>query len=175
MAKVPADKSVICSVEGLLTVVVAGIAYIFLPNSVETASFLTPEERQYAVQRLVTDRPAKTTYAYTGNASPHAHEGFQLSEVKRGVLSVQTWLSASAYFCILCGLYSFGLFTPSIITGLGYSATSAQLFSVPPYAVACVLTFIVAYVSDRLWLRGPVILCVLPFAIGGKEPDTTSS
>lgn len=63
--------------------------------------------------------------------SPGRTEGFQWSEVKRGFFSVQTWLSASGYFSLLCGLYSFGLFVPSIVTGLGYSSTRAQLFSVP--------------------------------------------
>jgi len=37
-------------------------------------------------------------------------ERFSWSEVRRGVLDIQTWLSASAYFGILSGLYSFGLF-----------------------------------------------------------------
>jgi hypothetical protein len=32
------------------------------------------------------------------------------SEVRRGIFCVQLWLSASAYFSILSGLYSFGLF-----------------------------------------------------------------
>src|SRR4051812_39281762 len=38
------------------------------------------------------------------------HEAFKWSEVRRGVLNISTWLSASAYFGILAGLYSFGLF-----------------------------------------------------------------
>lgn len=42
--------------------------------------------------------------------SGQRHEAFQWSEVRRGVLSISTWLSASAYFGILAGLYSFGLF-----------------------------------------------------------------
>jgi hypothetical protein len=37
-------------------------------------------------------------------------ESFKWSEVRRGVLDLQVWLSASAYFAILAGLYSFGLF-----------------------------------------------------------------
>lgn len=68
---------------------------------------------------------------YAENSSPGRTESFRWSEVRRGVLSVQTWLSASGYFSLLCGLYSFGLFVPSIVTGLGYSSTRAQLFSVP--------------------------------------------
>lgn len=37
-------------------------------------------------------------------------QSFMWSEVRRGVMSLQLWLSASAYFAILSGLYSFGLF-----------------------------------------------------------------
>ena len=42
--------------EGTLTIVVAFIGYFWLPHSVETAWFLTPEERQYASARVVRDR-----------------------------------------------------------------------------------------------------------------------
>lgn len=77
------------------------------------------------------------------------------------------------------------------IKGLGYSAIDAQLFSVPPYAVAAVLTgpymtqpwkfpvdsrfslfvyalaVIAAFVSDRYRIRGPVMLCFIPLSIIG--------
>jgi hypothetical protein len=36
-------------------------------------------------------------------------------------------------------LYAFSLFLPSIISSLGYTATRAQLLTVPPYAVACLM------------------------------------
>ena len=39
-----------------------------------------------------------------------AEEKFSWAEICRGVFSPQTWLTASAYFGILSGLYSFGLF-----------------------------------------------------------------
>lgn len=52
------------------------------------------------------------------------------------------WLSASAYFAILSGLYSFGLFLPTIIKDSGFTtnANKVQLWSVIPYAVATVFT-----------------------------------
>jgi hypothetical protein len=37
-------------------------------------------------------------------------ESFSWSEVKRGIFNLQVWLTAMAYFGILAGLYSFGLF-----------------------------------------------------------------
>ena len=113
----------------------ASVSYIFLPNSIEDSSFLTPTERTFAIQRLRMDRPMKGAATADGDSSPHANERLDWSEVGRGVMNVQTWLSASAYFSILAGLYSFSLFTPSIINSLGYTATRAQLFSVPRKAI----------------------------------------
>ena len=56
---------------------------------------------------------------------------------------------------------------PTIIVELGYTANQAQLWSVIPYAVASVLTVAIAFVSDRLKLRGVVMLFTLIPAIIG--------
>lgn len=141
-------------IEGLITVAVGVGAAIFLPNSIESAGFLTPAEKVHARSRL-------------GDASA-VHERFDWAEIKRGVFNLQVWLTATAYFSILSGLYSFGLFLPTIINnGYAKDANKAQLWSVIPYAVASVVTVIVAILSDRLNLRGPVMLCTLPLAIVG--------
>ena len=44
-------------IEGLLTVVVGFTAYFILPNNLHTAGCLSPEERIFAQQRLLNDRP----------------------------------------------------------------------------------------------------------------------
>ncbi|KAH6872168.1 hypothetical protein J4E91_011200 [Alternaria rosae] len=141
-------------VEGLLTVLVGVCSAIFLPNSIESARFLTPDEKEHARFRL-------------GEQSA-SHERFDWAEVKRGVFNVQVWLTALAYFAILSGLYSFGLFLPTIINnGFAKDPNEAQLWTVIPYAVASVFTVAVALLSDRLALRGPIMLCTLPVAIIG--------
>jgi hypothetical protein len=94
-------------------------------------------------------------------------EEFRWSEVVRGLLGPSTWLSAEAYFDLLSGIYSFGLFIPTIIVELGYTTNEAQIWSIIPYAVASVLTVIAAIISDRLKLRGVVMLFVLIPAIIG--------
>ena len=48
---------------------------------------------------------------------------------------------------------------PTIIKQLGYSSAQAQLLTIPPYAVACVLTLVVAVLSERTHLRAPFIMC----------------
>lgn len=141
-------------VEGLLTVFIGGLAFFALPNSIESAKFLTAEERDHARQRI--EESAR-------------HEPFEWAEVRRGIFNFQVWLSATAYFAMLAGLYSFGLFLPTIINSLGFAkdANEVQLWTVIPYAVAAVCTVAVAFLSDRLSMRGPIMLCTLPVAIIG--------
>lgn len=47
---------------------------------------------------------------WPGSLDREREEKFRWSEVRRGVFNVQLWLSSTAYFAILSGLYSFGLF-----------------------------------------------------------------
>ncbi|KAH6644749.1 major facilitator superfamily domain-containing protein [Boeremia exigua] len=140
-------------IEGILTFLVGVSSAIFLPNSIESAGFLSVSEKQCSRIRLNTSA---------------VHESFSWAEVRRGVFNLQVWLSATAYFCILCGLYSFGLFLPTIVKG-GFSTdpNQAQLWTVIPYAVAAAFTVVAAFVSDRIALRGPVMLVTLPIAIIG--------
>ena len=58
-------------------------------------------------------------------------------------------------------------FFPTIIASFGYTNARAQLFTVPPYAVAFVGTIIASYLSDRFRSRGIfVIILQLLSAVG---------
>ncbi|KAL1944179.1 hypothetical protein VTO73DRAFT_3364 [Trametes versicolor] len=96
-----------------------------------------------------------------------ADEKFEWGEVMRGVKDPQVWMSAISYMGIIISLYSFSLFLPTIVSGLGYSGGAAQLHTVPPYVPAVVLTVVVAVASDRLRWRGPFILIFLPISMAG--------
>lgn len=149
---------------GILTALVGVIAIFTLPSTLDKASFLTPDERHLATRRLYDNRPLTLNDRGEYVVTP---DPFSWSAVLRAVLSPRTWLSAIAYLAILTALYTFGLFIPTLIVGLGYSAIRAQLFSVPPYAVAALLTVVAAFISDRRKTRGPVMLAFLPLAIAG--------
>lgn len=47
---------------------------------------------------------------------------------------------------------------PSIIHGMGYQSTTAQLFTVPPNVAGFITVLVTAYFSDRTRLRGPFVL-----------------
>ncbi|CAA7259745.1 unnamed protein product [Cyclocybe aegerita] len=181
--------------EGIATVVVAAMAALVLPEGLSTAYFLTEEERVFAVQRFLSDdvtlspsspenpSPAGTIEEKKGEdvvqvevadaktsvktIRKEVEEKFEWNEVVRGLVDIQTWLTGIAYFGLIVSLYSYSLFLPTIVTGLGYSGPEAQLHTVPPYVPAAVLTVVVAFLSDRLKWRGPFILICLPFAIIG--------
>ncbi|KAJ7276379.1 MFS transporter [Mycena haematopus] len=183
--------------EGLATVVSSFIAAIFLPESIAGAKFLTAEEKEFALGRFHQDEAITANTLDTIVAAPSAQEReekektdiyisehadsptpqakpihmmdekFEWSEVIRGLTDFQAWVTGIAYLGLIVSLYSFSLFLPTIVAGLGYTGKSAQLHTVPPYVPATVLTVVVAILSDRLKWRGPFILICLPFAIAG--------
>jgi MFS family permease len=53
------------------------------------------------------------------------------------------------YWGIVCPLYGIGLFLPTIINQLGYTAAIAQLLTIPIYITAATLTIVVCYFSDK--------------------------
>lgn len=64
-------------------------------------------------------------------------------------------------------LYTLSLFLPTIIKQLGYTAAQAQLLTVPPYAVATVLTVIVALLAEKTQKRAPFVIASSSLAIVG--------
>ncbi|KAJ6781704.1 hypothetical protein PWT90_05709 [Aphanocladium album] len=149
--------------EGVITCIVAALSFIGLPNSLQEASFLTKEEKQWAVDRLEQDEGGRFSRIR------ELEEEFQWSEVRRGFFNIQVWLNSTSYFAMVSGLYSFGLFLPTIIKemGIARNADQVQLWSVIPFAIATPFTVLAAFVSDRLKLRGIITLCVMPISIVG--------
>ena len=64
-------------------------------------------------------------------------------------------------------MQSFSLFLPSIISGMGYRSTTAQLFTVPPNMAAFITVLLTAYFSDKIKNRGYFIVAGSVVAICG--------
>ena len=64
------------------------------------------------------------------------------------------WTAAS----LLVPVYAIALFTPTIITELGFSAANAQLLSAPPFVTGCICTVLIGIYSDIHKLRGPYVI-----------------
>ncbi|KAH7072659.1 major facilitator superfamily domain-containing protein [Paraphoma chrysanthemicola] len=148
-------------IEGAMTVVFGIICYFFMPDTPAAAGFLSDEEKEWALLRMRIDAGGSTTAAAVDD------EKFSWYWMKMALKSPQTYFCSFIWFFLLVPLYSFTLFLPSIISGMGYTATTAQLFTVPPNMAAFFTVLITAYYSDKLKNRGYFIIGGAIVAIGG--------
>lgn len=144
-----------CLQEGLLTIVVAAASYFFVHNYPSTAKFLTEAERGFIQQRLKDDSDATQD------------EGFAWRNVRKAFTDVKCYLYALGFHTLSLPLYTLSLFLPSIINSLGYTSAQAQLMTIPPYAIAFILTVTLAVLSERYRRRAPFIVGSSALAVIG--------
>ncbi|KAJ5953307.1 MFS general substrate transporter [Penicillium verhagenii] len=63
-----------------------------------------------------------------------------------------------AHFCVIWASAGYSNFLPIIIDGLGFSAVESQLLTVPVCVVSFLSVNLFCWFSDRLQLRGPLIM-----------------
>ncbi|KAJ6125354.1 hypothetical protein N7471_012671 [Penicillium samsonianum] len=144
--------------EGLATAVAGCFCWWLVFDWPETARFLSADDRIRVQRRLIMDRQGRTA-----EDSDKRHMYAALKDWK-------TYGYMFIYMGCLTPLYAFSLFLPTIIAGMGHQGTKAQLLSVPPYAVAAVLTVCVGFYADRTRQRGlcniaTVLLAIVGFAM----------
>ncbi|KAJ4483850.1 major facilitator superfamily domain-containing protein [Lentinula aciculospora] len=144
----------IFGLEGIVTVLVGLISLVFIHDSVQSAKFLTISEKDYLQRAIARDSSEVLT---------HLDKKFIWLAFK----DYRTYLHSLCLLGIMIPLYSLALFLPTLVYELGYRAIDAQLFTVPPYALACVCTLISAYLSDRWNLRGPFVIITALLGIAG--------
>ncbi|KAF8647029.1 hypothetical protein AX16_006866 [Volvariella volvacea WC 439] len=132
-------------IEGIVTVLVAIVAFFYINDYPETARFLNARERAILINMLKEDQQGLATH-------------YEHRFVWQAMTDYKTYVQVAIGIGILVPLYAISLFIPTIIRGLGYSAARAQLMSIPPFVVGCVATIASNIASDRLNLRGPFIV-----------------
>ncbi|KAI0804284.1 major facilitator superfamily domain-containing protein [Xylaria sp. FL0064] len=151
--------------EGIATVLIAAASYGFIHNYPDTSQFLSDDERKLVHQRLAADSDAT-----------HEEE-FSWAAVREALRNPKCWLYGLGFHTMSLPLYTLSLFLPTIITNLGYSAATAQLLTVPPYAFAFGTTVAIAVLSERLGKRavfigGSAVFAAIGYAIllGNTNP-----
>ena len=131
--------------EGLLTVLFGIASFWFVYDFPSEAKFLTAEGRARVILRLRADK----------QSSAH-HESFSWVYLTSSLLDWKMWLGMAIYMGTTVPLYAFSIFLPTIIRDLGWSSTvvQTQLYSVPPYVAAAILTVVVGWLADRTRSRG---------------------
>ncbi|KAL2832421.1 major facilitator superfamily domain-containing protein [Aspergillus cavernicola] len=129
-------------IEGAPSCASAALVWFILPDYPESASWLSAEEKELAAQRLEVE-------GSKGGAKAMAWE-----DAKEVLVDWRLYAHYLVYFGISAPFSSLSLFTPAITSGLGYTSLRAQLMTVPPWAVAYVVTTAVAWSADHFNSRG---------------------
>ncbi|KAJ3484016.1 hypothetical protein NLG97_g7163 [Lecanicillium saksenae] len=137
-------------IEGIPSVLSSFLVFFFLPDYPETAGFLSEDERALAVARLQHE------------GSKGKDRSMTWADAKATLTDWRLYAHYAIYFAISPPFASLSLFTPSITLGLGYHDLTAQLMTVPPWAVAyvamayiiTVCQILVALSADRFNARG---------------------
>ena len=148
-------------VEGIITVLFGIVAIFFLPDTPSRSGFLTEPERIAAVMRMKHDAHG------SDQATEVDAESFSWRWVRMAVFNINTWLLSLNFFAIITPIYSFSLFLPTIISSLGYTRVTAQLFTVPPNIVGCFTVILGTFISDKIRSRGLVMIAGCSLAIIG--------
>ncbi|GAP90938.2 putative high-affinity nicotinic acid transporter [Rosellinia necatrix] len=144
-------------VEGLITVVWAGLCFVLIPQNYETAYFLNDE------QKAVMRRRAEEMALYSGG-SGHYTKG----DIKEAAKDVKTWIHGIIQITVVTVLYGFSTFLPIIIKdGFHFSTVQAQYLVIPVNVWGSIVYATGAILSDKYTARFlPLVTCA-PFGIAG--------
>ncbi|KAH8648684.1 major facilitator superfamily domain-containing protein [Xylariales sp. PMI_506] len=143
-------------VEGLPTICMAVVAFLFIPDSAEKAKFLTKEEKAIIRSRAMRQ---------VGTSADERVGGFKITEVIPFLTDLKAWMCALMYFCGNVSYSSLPVFLPTILEDMGYTAINAQGLSAPPSFVAFLFALITTWVADRSQQRCLVLITTC--TIGG--------
>ncbi|OAK94139.1 major facilitator superfamily transporter [Phaeosphaeriaceae sp. SRC1lsM3a] len=152
-------------IEGSLTVVMALIAWFWLPDEPASAWFLSKDERQFAKMRIIKDNIDSVTLDADDDGV--AHSRLSKRDVSDALMDWKTWYVLVFNVCASVPNQTFSVFLPLVVQGLGYSSIQANLMSVPPYVCGAVGLYLFALSSDHRKERGYHIVTGIAISLVG--------
>jgi sugar phosphate permease len=133
--------------EGLPTIVLGIVAFFYLTDNVESASWLSKEEKNIVKSDLEADR-----------AIHHTKAEHKFTQALR---NPQVWLLSLVYFCYFCILNTILIWTPTLLKGMGVKTiTSVGWLVCLISLIGTIGMILVGRSSDRMMeRRWHVALC----------------
>jgi hypothetical protein len=130
------------------------VAWFVIPGFPQDATFLNEEERERLIARLRNDRGEEKT-------------NIEWKHWLAIMTDWKIWTYTLLYFCADMGAASISSFTPTILAQLGWTASTAQVMSIPIWITGIVVTLSTSYASGKMSLRWPFVLGGIIFALIG--------
>lgn len=154
-------------IEGIISVLVCGVAWFTMPKSAEEAWFLTPEEQALMQARKLRDSK------YKGS------DTFDWKYARMAFSDPFVYATSVLLFASSIPLFGFGTFLPTILKGLGHTGLEANYLSIPCYILAAFTLLFWTTLSDRMGKRAlcaflAPIPCLVGYAIVVATPSAAA-
>ncbi|KAK2044471.1 major facilitator superfamily transporter [Colletotrichum somersetense] len=147
-------------VEGFPSVLAAVAAWHIIPDSPDTAWYLTARERKVARLRLRREGQGK-------KRGDGGSRSLKVREVLAVLCDPMALLTTAMFFLTNMAYSSLPVFLPQIMMEMGHSRLESQGLSAPPYLLAFFVVLATAHWSDRMQSRSvPIVLHALASAGG---------
>ncbi|KNG51793.1 MFS transporter [Stemphylium lycopersici] len=146
-------------IEGIVTVVLALIAFGTMTDRPQSARWLTVSEKAYIEEKLRAERVGSSTVL----------DKMDKKKLLRGVLNPVTIVTAIIFMFDSVTVQGLGFFTPTIIRTIypGRTVVQQQLLTVPPYIIGSFFTVVIPLLSWKLDRRLILIILSTPLVIVG--------
>ena len=123
-------------IEGIITVIIGIASYVLMTDRIETARWLSQEEKDLANARLKREQVGATVVLDKLNSRA----------VKQGIFAPTTLAIGFMFLLNNITVQGLAFFTPTIVASIfpTKSTVHKQLFTVPPYVVGACFTLIVS-------------------------------
>ncbi|GMK53576.1 hypothetical protein CspeluHIS016_0101620 [Cutaneotrichosporon spelunceum] len=132
--------------EGVMTMCIGILGFIFLHEFPDRAKFLTVEEKEIVRTRIERDR---------GDAQP---DPLTLAKLGQYAIEPQPWIFGIMFAATTLSAYSMAFFLPTILQGMGFSNMLSQLLYAPPKVWAIFPGMFLAYWCDKSRQRAAFVI-----------------
>ncbi|KAF8421249.1 major facilitator superfamily domain-containing protein [Tirmania nivea] len=149
--------------EGFPSLIVAVIAWYWIPDSPGEQRWLGRREREIARRRVMVVRDGEEDEEWDdgetgGVAGLEEKRGIKWGEVWMVLGDVKNWITSLMFFSCNVGFSSLPVYLPTILNDMGYTRLQSQALSAPPYLLAFLSVILTTYLSDRHRSRSMFII-----------------
>lgn len=144
---------------GIATSLLGIASFFLLPDSPETARWLSPADKDLAIARLKSERIGTTELV----------DAFSWNKLRLGIFNPVVLPTSFIFLLNSITVHGVSFFLPTIVRTIYPDRTveMQQLLTVPPYVVGAVGCVAIAYASWRLERRGIFLIFSAPLTVVG--------
>ncbi|TEB33563.1 MFS general substrate transporter [Coprinellus micaceus] len=146
--------------EGVLTVALGLLTWMFVPDFPDKNRFLNPEQTKMILDRIEADRNDSVPDPVT------------MKKVLKHLSDPFLWSFALMFLASTMPAYAIGFFITILLSSMGFSLMESLLLSAPPYVAAAACCFFFAWLADKtrkraLWLAVQNLITITGLMITG--------